>query len=114
MGITTTSKVVTRAEYHGRRAVTQPGNREWVTAIECIGNSVSLLPYIIFKAKVFQEQWFKLIPNGWRVNVSDDGWATDEISLDWLQKTFIPETKCRRQGQWILLILDGHGSHLTP
>ena len=35
MGLTATAKVITRAEYYGRRSLLQPGNREWVTAIEC-------------------------------------------------------------------------------
>jgi predicted HTH domain antitoxin len=30
MGLIATAKVVTRAEYYGRRSVLQPGNREWV------------------------------------------------------------------------------------
>ena len=36
MGLTATAKVITRAEYYGRRSLLQPGNREWVTVIECI------------------------------------------------------------------------------
>lgn len=35
MGLTATAKVITRAEYYGRRSLLQPGNREWVTAVEC-------------------------------------------------------------------------------
>ena len=85
-----------------------------MTAVECIGGGVALPPYIILKAKVFIEKWFTYLQNGWRVNVSANGWTTDEIGVDWLQTCFIPETKGRRQGRWLLLILDGHGSHLTP
>jgi hypothetical protein len=36
MGLISTQKVVTRAEYCGRRSILQPGNRERVTAIEAI------------------------------------------------------------------------------
>jgi len=36
MGMIAAQKVVTRADYYGRRAVFQPGNREWVTTIETI------------------------------------------------------------------------------
>lgn len=35
MGLTATAKVITRSEYYGRRSLLQPGNREWVTVIEC-------------------------------------------------------------------------------
>lgn len=36
VGLVSTARVVTRAEYYGRRAVLQPGNREWVTAVETV------------------------------------------------------------------------------
>ena len=42
MGLTATAKVITRREYYGRRSLLQPGNREWVTAIECINSAASL------------------------------------------------------------------------
>jgi hypothetical protein len=36
MGLVATAKVVTRAEMVGRPHLVKPGNREWVTSIECI------------------------------------------------------------------------------
>lgn len=44
MGLCATAKVVTCADYYGRRSVLQPGNREWVTAIETIGADGWALP----------------------------------------------------------------------
>ncbi|KAJ5300123.1 hypothetical protein N7508_007366 [Penicillium antarcticum] len=114
IGVTATSKVVTRSEYYGKRAVAEPGNREWVTAIECIGSGFALDPYIIFKGRVFIQGWFEYLPKGWRLDKSENGWTTNEIGLRWLSESFIPQTKSRRQGRWLLLILDGHSSHLTP
>jgi hypothetical protein len=115
MGLISSAKVVTHAEYSGRRAVLQPGNREWVTAIESIGASgYALPPCIIFKGKNYIESWFDNLPGDWRFEVSPNGWTTDEIGLRWLQKLFIPATTTRMKGKCRLLILDGHGSHLTP
>jgi hypothetical protein len=115
MGLISSQKVVTRAEFYGRRRLLQPGNREWVTAIEAIcADGYSLPPCIIFKGKVAIEDWFKNLPKDWRFEVSNNGWTTDEISLRWLQKLFIPSTNSRVRGRFRLLILDGHGSHLTP
>jgi hypothetical protein len=115
MGITATAKVITRAEYYGRRSVLQPGNREWVTVVECINASGwALPPCVIFKGKVFIESWFDNIPDDWRFEVSPNGWTSDEIGLRWLEKLFIPSTFSRLKGRYRLLILDGHGSHLTP
>jgi hypothetical protein len=115
MGLIANQKVVTRAEYYGRRSLLQPGNREWVTAIESIcADGYSLPPCIIFKGTVYQAGWFDSLPKDWRLEVSNNGWTTDEIGLRWLQKIFIPSTNSRVRGRFRLLILDGHGSHLTP
>jgi hypothetical protein len=115
MGLTATAKVITRAEYYSRRSSLQPGNREWVTVIEAINaTGWALPPYIIFKGKVFIESWFDELPDQWRLMISPNGWTTDEIGLEWLQKSFIPAIQGRLTGKYCLLVLDGHGSHLTP
>jgi hypothetical protein len=115
MGLTATAKVISRSEYYGRRALLQPGNREWVTVIECTNAAGwALPPCVIFKGKVFIESWFDGLPEDWRFEVSPNGWTSDEIGLRWLEKLFIPTTSSRTKGGYRLLILDGHGSHLTP
>jgi hypothetical protein len=115
MGLIATAKVVTRAEYYGRASLLQPGNREWVTSIECISASGwALPPCIIFKAKSFIKGWFDSSPKDWLFQKSDNGWTSHEIGLNWLQKVFIPSTSSRTKGKYRLLVLDGHGSHLTP
>jgi hypothetical protein len=117
MGLISSQKVVTRAEYYGRRSILQPGNREWVTAVETIcADGYSLPPCIIFKGQVYIAGWFESsnLPRDWRIEVSNNGWTTNEIGLRWLQKIFIPYTNSRVRGRFRLLILDGHGSHLTP
>jgi hypothetical protein len=115
MGLIATAKVVTRAEFYGRRLLLQPGNREWVTSIECIGASGFYLPpLVIFKAKTFNSAWADGLPKDWRFDVSPNGWTSDEIGLQWLQNIFLPLTFSRMKGKYRLLILDGHGSHLTP
>lgn len=69
---------------------------------------------MIFKGKVFIESWFDDLPGEWQFEVSPNGWTSDEISLRWLEKLFIPSTSSQLKGRYRLLILDGHGSHLTP
>src|SRR5699024_10975127 len=82
MGLTATARVITRAEYYGRRPILQPGNREWVTSIEAINaTGWALPPYLIFKGKVFIESWFDDLLSNWRINISPNGWTTDQISL---------------------------------
>jgi hypothetical protein len=115
MGIIATTKVVTRSEYYGKAKLLQPGNREWVTAIEYIGASGYILPpWIIFKAKRYIVGWQDDLPDGWGLHISPNRWTSDEIGLRWLTRCFIPSTTSRLRGKYRLLILDGHGSHLTP
>jgi hypothetical protein len=117
MGLIATARVVTRADTDSRGKLLQPGNREWVTTIESINTlGWALPPCIIFKGKNHIQGWYEdlALPNDWRIELSDNGWTTDEISLSWLQKVFIPSTNSRVKGKYRLLILDGHGSHLTP
>lgn len=46
-------------DYYGRRPILQPGNREWVTAIEAIcTDGYSLPPCVTFKGKVAIAGWF--------------------------------------------------------
>jgi hypothetical protein len=75
----------------------------------------ALPSYIIFKAKAYiQEGWFDTLPDDWRLDISDNGWTTDKIGIKWLTKLFIPITNARTTGHYRMLVLDGHGSHLTP
>ena len=99
------------------RPLLYPGNREWVTSIECINSTGwALPPCIIFKGKVHIEGWYQdsKISRDWRIEVRPNGWTTDKIGLRWLKNLFIPATISRTTGKYCLLILDGHGSHLTP
>ena len=83
MGLISAQKVVTRAEYYGRRSILQPGNRQWVTAIESICSDGYLLPpCIIFKGQVYIAGWFESnLSTDWRIEVSNNSWTTDEIGL---------------------------------
>ncbi|OQE41382.1 hypothetical protein PENCOP_c005G01271 [Penicillium coprophilum] len=97
MGLTATARVISRSDVYGRRALLQPGNREWVTIIECTNAAGwALPPCVIFKGKVFIESWFDSLPGDWRFKVSPNGWTSDEIGLRWLEKLFIPITSLLR------------------
>jgi hypothetical protein len=115
MGLCATAKVITGSDRYSRPHLLQPGNREWVTAIEAVNSTGWALPsYVIFKAtKYMKEAWFETLPIDWKINISDNGWTTDKIGMDWLINHFIPHTNGRVIGRYRMLILDGHGSHLT-
>jgi hypothetical protein len=114
MGVAGTSKVVTSVDTIGRATVIHPGNREWVTVIECINASGwSLPPFMILAGKLHQARWYQDLPPEWAVALSDNGWTTNELGLEWV-KHFNRHTESRTQGVYRLLILDGHESHATP
>ena len=94
-----------------------PGNREWVTILECVSaDSRVLPPLVIFKGAEVQQQWFVNQVNDedfvdWHFCTSKSGWTNNSIALRWLKEVFLPETR-PRHGGWRHLILDGHGSHV--
>jgi hypothetical protein len=63
-----------------------------------------------------QAAWYKngLLPYDWSIGVSENGWTNNEIGLTWLKTVFDKYTKNHSVGRYRLLILDGHGSHVTP
>src|SRR6266566_7635148 len=94
-----------------------PGRREWTTIIEYVSaGGQHLQPLVIFKSKDIQQQWF---PDenieefkDWKFESSPKGWTSDDITVQWLNTVFIPQT-------WVLynrsrlLIVDGYKSHIT-
>jgi hypothetical protein len=116
MGVIATARVLTRSDRRGRPVLTQPGNREWVTVIESINCQGWALPAkVIFQGKLHQASWYESgVPQDWQIGVSEKGWTSDDLALYWLKQVFDPNTRRRTVGTHRLLILDGHGSHVTP
>jgi hypothetical protein len=113
LGTTLPSKVLIRGG--DTRAFKKiSGRQEWITAIECIGASgVALPPLLIFKAKYTNTAWIPAsTPEKWKFSTSASGWTSDNHAYEWLTTLFEPETR-RNDGKRRLLLLDGHGSHLT-
>jgi hypothetical protein len=116
MGVIATARVLTRSDRRGRPVATQPGNREWVTVIESINCQGWALPAkVIFQGKLHQASWYESgVPSDWHIAVSEKGWTSDDLALHWLKEVFDLNTRRRTIGTHRLLILDGHGSHVTP
>ena len=117
MGVIATAKVVTGTDRAGRPRTKQPGNREWVTVIETIcARGFSIPPLVILEAVMHQLTWYEngLLPYDWSIGVSENGWTNNDIGQFWLENIFEKYTKDRTTGRYRLLVLDGHGSHVTP
>ena len=95
--------------------MTQPGHREWVSLIECGSLDGKIIkPWVIFKGRQQMKAWHEVFKNG-HTAVSETGWSDNAVSLAWLQGAFHPET-CATQSnsdQWRILLVDGHGSHVS-
>jgi hypothetical protein len=110
------SKSVGSSDSVCRISHTQPGDREWITVIETINTSGSMLPpFIIVKGKVQLTNWYTEtpeVPGDWVIAISKNGWTNNALSLHWL-KHFNSWTQDRTIGRYRLLILDGHKSHVS-
>jgi hypothetical protein len=114
MEVAATSKVVTSSDTIGRATVVQPSNCNWATTIECINASGwSIPPFVILSGKLHQASWYCDLPEDWVIAVSNNGWTTDELDLEWV-KHFNRHTKSCTKGAYRLLVLDGHSSYATP
>ncbi|XP_060553673.1 uncharacterized protein LOC132714771 [Ruditapes philippinarum] len=97
------------------QAVTSPRSTT-TTLIACanaLGNAIP--PYFIFKGKRYYEDLLEGASPGSRGVVSDSGWSNSTIFKRYLEEHFLPligggGTK----DDPILLILDGHASHVPP
>jgi hypothetical protein len=59
----------------GRITVIEPGNRKWVTTIECVNATGWIIPpFIIFDGKVHLRYWYdQPLPKDIRTGLSDNG-----------------------------------------
>ncbi len=101
------------SKYEKKAHMTQCGNREWVSLIECISMDGRVLkPWIIFKGKVQQKAWYEVLKEG-HIAVSENGWTDNELGLAWIRQCFDSETKICQKGEYRMLLIDGHASHIT-
>ncbi len=105
--------VVTR-NIRGVLQMADPENRDYITAAEAASAAgQSIPPMIITKGVNILARWTANdIDDDTLFNTSDTGYSNDDLAIDWLHH-FIRCTHGKRTGQWILLIIDGFGSHMT-
>ncbi|KAH7922725.1 DDE-domain-containing protein, partial [Leucogyrophana mollusca] len=89
-------------------------NLELVTVIECVcADGTNLQPGFVFSGKQFSPEWFQVHPDIC-VSTSPNGWTDDFLGAEWFKQSFVPQATARNtSGQPILLIFDGHGSHMV-
>ena len=117
MGQAARAKVICR---RGRRnpRVTHDGKRELVSVIETVsGSGIALSPFIINKGKGHYLGWYRNLTEAERTyhfSYSLKGWTDNDLAMRWLRDLFDPESALiAGVNQPRLLILDGHGSHIS-
>jgi hypothetical protein len=87
--------------------------------LACIcGDGSALPPGLLFPAanKAIYSSWVEDIEvqkHEIFIGSSPTGWSNNNIGLAWLEQVFDRYTKPQAGRSWRLLILDGHGSHVT-
>ena len=114
-------RVFSRAlwESGGVKNAMQDGSREWVTSLACIcGDGSAIPPLLLFASKnsTLQSTWAQDIKEGTHsvhITSTPSGWSNDDVGLAWLKDVFDRYTKGKARNSWRMLILDGHGSHIS-
>ena len=85
--------------------------RENITVQVCVSAAGQLLPpYIVYTGKYLMVDYTNRGPLAARYAVSQNGWMTTSSYIDWFRNLLIPSLPVDRP---ILLILDGHSSHVS-
>ncbi|XP_026728980.1 uncharacterized protein LOC113498807 [Trichoplusia ni] len=88
--------------------------KENITVLTAVNaNGVKLTPLIVFKGKYVWNQWIADVKNEYGFELayaaSKKGWMETDIFRNYMEKVFIPNLGDERP---VLLIYDGHGSHV--
>jgi len=121
LGVTGRSKRVFSRQLYDRKEVSealQDGSREWITLLACIcGDGTVVSPAIIYPGKgPLQSSWLEHLEVGKHqifAATSPSGWSNNDLGLAWLEQVFERSTKAKARSFYRLLLLDGHGSHVT-
>lgn len=86
-----------------------------MSLIEAVGTTGGRLPlFVILKGKKWKDDWYiqKLEP-GDRISPSKNGWTDNKLCMEWMEECSKPATRAYLGGQYRLLIVDGHASHVS-
>jgi hypothetical protein len=114
LGYSSKAKVVCRKERRNPN-VAQDDSRELITVVEAASSAGLMLPsWVIYKGKGHYMGWHRYTDDPDAVFAfSEKGWTDDSMGLRWLKEHFDLYSSKLSQGRLRLLIMDGHGSHLT-
>ncbi|XP_014550046.1 hypothetical protein COCVIDRAFT_51538, partial [Bipolaris victoriae FI3] len=122
LGVVERSKRVFSKQLWAQKKVTaalQDGCREWITVLACICADGSWIdPMIVFEGNAgLRERWIQHLDvdkHQLFCSTTESGWSNNELAKAWVEQVFDRKTKEKAKRDYRLLLLDGHGSHVTP
>ena len=92
-----------------------PENRNYITSIECIGSIGKTVPPMLLVSGVnILHKWchHNDLDGDIMIGITETGYVNDNTAFEWLQH-FINHIQNKRCDAWLLVIIDGYGSHIT-
>lgn len=107
------TKVVGKIGVPSTRTVSGPGRENTTALFACSAAGLKLPPLLIFKGKSVWSEWVPAkgtdFPNT-SYAATKKGWMESDVFVNYIKRTFIPNIGTERP---ILLIYDGHSTHIT-
>lgn len=70
-------------------------------------------PFIVYPLKRISKEIVNSVPDDWGIGRSDSGWMTGQTFLCYVKEIFLPWVKSKNIELPILLLVDGHKSHIS-
>jgi len=78
------------------------------------GDGTAITLFGIFKGKNVLENWIPpKVHNKWFFLANTKSWTSNLHGLEWLKRVFEPVTCEKADGQYCLLVCDGHDSYIS-
>lgn len=110
----TAAKILAR---RGSRTVHELGGdsgRLYITVhCACSASGQRLPPFILYKGKNMYQRWMAGGPAGTLYGVSDSGWMDAPNYLSWFTKLLLPAVSHLTETGPVVLVQDGHHSHIS-
>ena len=93
-----------------------PEDRRSLTVFEMINaaGDFPTPPLVVIQGQELMSNWFSNgLPAGTRIMTSESGFTSDKIALAFLEH-YIKNSHASPTSDWKLMLMDNHGSHLTP
>jgi len=97
------------------RYAVQNGNaKENVSVMfTAIADGIVLKPFIIFKGQRLSQKLVSTIPENVDYTINASGWMDQDVFLDYLKNSFVPQMIALQRKAPYILFLDGHKSHIS-